>query len=175
MRFNEGDELPLVFDAPEDEIGIEVRRLKEPHSPATPLVAKQVEFAPLLLQFCSMIPLVFRKMLHKAKFAGVQGTGENPDPAVLRQEERIEQMPGELHCSHIVAFSDATALQLLQNLIQRRFQRFIALIKAFSAGTGVFMVEGLQLIVAILLMILGATIVITSGKELITKKAGQKV
>ena len=32
------------------------------------------------------------------------------------------------------------------------------------------MVEGLQLIVAVLLMILGVTIVITSGKELIKKK-----
>ena len=50
-------------------------------------------------------------------------------------------------------------------------QRFIALVKAFSAGTGVFMVEGLQLIVAVLLMILGVTIVVTSGKELIRKKA----
>ena len=50
-------------------------------------------------------------------------------------------------------------------------QRFIALVKAFNAGTGVFMVEGLQLIVAILLMILGVTIVITSVKELIRKKA----
>ena len=50
-------------------------------------------------------------------------------------------------------------------------QRFISLVKAFSAGTGVFMVEGLQLIVAVLLMILGVTIVITSGKELIKKKA----
>ena len=36
---------------------------------------------------------------------------------------------------------------------------------------GVFMVEGLQLIVAVLLMILGVTIVVTSGKELIRKKA----
>ena len=34
-------------------------------------------------------------------------------------------------------------------------QRTIALVKAFSAGTAVFMVEGLQLIIAILLMILG--------------------
>ena len=50
-------------------------------------------------------------------------------------------------------------------------QRFISLVKAFSAGTGVFMVEGLQLIVAVLLMILGVTIVVTSGKELIRKKA----
>ena len=50
-------------------------------------------------------------------------------------------------------------------------QRLIALAGAFSAGTGVFMVEGLQLIVAVLLMILGVTIVVTSGKELITKKA----
>ena len=46
-------------------------------------------------------------------------------------------------------------------------QRFIALVSAFSAGTGTFMIEGLQLIVAILLMVLGATIVITSGKELV--------
>ena len=49
-------------------------------------------------------------------------------------------------------------------------QRFIALIKAFAAGTGVFMVEGLQLIVAVLLVVLGVTIVITSGKELIKAK-----
>ena len=52
-------------------------------------------------------------------------------------------------------------------------QRFISLVNAFAAGTGVFMVEGLQLIVAVLLMILGVTIVVTSGKELIKKKAGQ--
>ena len=51
-------------------------------------------------------------------------------------------------------------------------QRLIALVKAFSAGTGVFMVEGLQVIVAILLMILGLTIVITSLRELINKKKG---
>ncbi len=50
-------------------------------------------------------------------------------------------------------------------------QRLIDLVKAFSAGTGVFMVDGLQLIVAILLMILGVTIVVTSGKELIKRKA----
>ena len=50
-------------------------------------------------------------------------------------------------------------------------QRFVSLVKAFSAGTGVFMVEGLQLIVAVLLMILGLTIVVTSGKELVRKKA----
>lgn len=53
-------------------------------------------------------------------------------------------------------------------------QKFISLVQAFSAGTGVFMVEGLQLIVAVLLMILGVTIVITSGKELIRKKAESK-
>ena len=50
-------------------------------------------------------------------------------------------------------------------------QRFISLVRAFMGGTGVFMVEGLQLIVAVLLMILGVTIVFTSGKELIRKKA----
>ena len=50
-------------------------------------------------------------------------------------------------------------------------QRSIALVRAFQAGSAVFMVEGLQLIVAVLLMILGVTIVFTSGKELIRKKA----
>ena len=53
-------------------------------------------------------------------------------------------------------------------------QRFISLIKAFSAGTGVFMVEGLQLIVAVLLMILGVTIVVTSGKELLHAEKEEK-
>ena len=52
-------------------------------------------------------------------------------------------------------------------------QRSIALVKAFSAGTAVFMVEGLQLILAILLIILGVNIVVTSGKELLKKKANK--
>ena len=54
-------------------------------------------------------------------------------------------------------------------------QRTLALVNAFSAGTAVFMVEGLQLIVAILLMVLGVIIVVTSGKELLNKKAGSEV
>lgn len=45
-------------------------------------------------------------------------------------------------------------------------QRTIGLVKAFNAGTAVFMVEGLQLIIAILLMVLGVVIVVNSGKEL---------
>ena len=54
-------------------------------------------------------------------------------------------------------------------------QRTIGLVKAFSAGTAVFMVEGLQLIIAILLMILGVTIVITSVKELAKHKEKKTV
>lgn len=50
-------------------------------------------------------------------------------------------------------------------------ERTIGLIKAYGAGTAVFLVEGLQLIIAILLMILGVTIVVHSGKELVKKKA----
>ena len=46
-----------------------------------------------------------------------------------------------------------------------------AMVKAFNAGTAVFMVEGLQLIIAILLMVLGVIIVYTSGKELFQKKS----
>ena len=49
-------------------------------------------------------------------------------------------------------------------------ERTIALVHAFGAGTAVFMVEGLQLIIAILLMVLGIIIVYTSGKELFQKK-----
>ena len=53
-------------------------------------------------------------------------------------------------------------------------ERCIALVKAYNAGTAVFMVEGLQLIIAILLMVLGVIIVYTSGKELFQKKAELK-
>lgn len=49
-------------------------------------------------------------------------------------------------------------------------ERTVALVKAYSAGTAVFLVEGLQLIIAVLLMILGVTIVVSSGKELFRKK-----
>ena len=49
-------------------------------------------------------------------------------------------------------------------------QRTIGLVKAFNAGTAVFMVEGLQLIIAILLMVLGVVIVVNSGKEIFNKK-----
>lgn len=49
-------------------------------------------------------------------------------------------------------------------------ERFIALVKAYQAGTAVFMVEGLQLIIAVLLIILGLTIVLHSGKRLVSKK-----
>ena len=47
----------------------------------------------------------------------------------------------------------------------------IALVKAYSAGTAVFMVEGLQLIIAILLMVLGLIIVVHSGKVLFKKSS----
>ena len=49
-------------------------------------------------------------------------------------------------------------------------ERTIALVKAYSAGSATFLVEGLQLIIAILLMILGVIIVIHSGKKLVQKK-----
>ena len=46
-------------------------------------------------------------------------------------------------------------------------QRSIALVRAFQAGSAMFMVEGLQLVIAVLLMILGVIIVATSGKKLV--------
>ena len=51
-------------------------------------------------------------------------------------------------------------------------ERSIALVHAFGAGSAVFMVEGLQLIIAALLMVLGVIIVYTSGRELFRKKGG---
>ena len=41
-------------------------------------------------------------------------------------------------------------------------QRVVALLTAFQSGTGTVMVEGLQLVLAILLLVLGATIIINS-------------
>lgn len=41
-------------------------------------------------------------------------------------------------------------------------QRLMALVKAYQAGTAVFLVEGLQLILAVLLIVLGLTIVVYS-------------
>lgn len=49
-------------------------------------------------------------------------------------------------------------------------ERFIALVNAYQTGTAVFMVEGLQLIIAVLLIILGLTIVLHSGKRLVSKE-----
>ena len=46
-------------------------------------------------------------------------------------------------------------------------ERSIALVRAFQAGSAMFMVEGLQLVIAVLLMILGVIIVATSGKKLV--------
>ena len=43
-------------------------------------------------------------------------------------------------------------------------ERTISLVQAFSTGTATFLVEGLQLIIAILLMALGLIIVINSLK-----------
>lgn len=53
-------------------------------------------------------------------------------------------------------------------------ERCIALVKAYNAGTAVFMVEGLQLIIAVLLMVLGIIIVVHSGKVLFSKSTASK-
>ena len=53
-------------------------------------------------------------------------------------------------------------------------ERCIALVKAYNAGTAVFMVEGLQIIIAVLLMVLGVIIVVHSGKVLFSKSTASK-
>ena len=52
-------------------------------------------------------------------------------------------------------------------------ERCIALVKAYNAGTAV-LVEGLQLIIAVLLMVLGVIIVVHSGKVLFSKSTASK-
>ncbi len=53
-------------------------------------------------------------------------------------------------------------------------QRSVSLVQAYSAGTATFLVEGLQLIIAALLMLLGVIIVVSCGKELFKKKTVSK-
>lgn len=49
-------------------------------------------------------------------------------------------------------------------------ERMISLVQAFSAGTATFLVEGLQLIIAVLLMILGVIIVVNSLRAYFASK-----
>ena len=49
-------------------------------------------------------------------------------------------------------------------------QRLMALVKAYQAGTAVFLVEGLQLILAVLLIVLGLTIVVYSLRTYVASK-----
>ena len=49
-------------------------------------------------------------------------------------------------------------------------QRTVGLVKAFSAGNAVFLVEGLQLIIALLLMVLGVIIVVNSLRDYFSSK-----
>lgn len=52
-------------------------------------------------------------------------------------------------------------------------QRTIGLINAFGEGSAVFLVEGLQLIIAVLLIILGVIIAVNSLRAYFKAKAGQ--
>ena len=51
-------------------------------------------------------------------------------------------------------------------------ERLIAMGKAVQAGSATFMVEGLQIILAILLLALGVTIVVNSLKAYFTSRKG---
>ena len=53
-------------------------------------------------------------------------------------------------------------------------ERSIALVQAYQAGTAVFFVEGLQLIIAVLLMNVGVIIVVRCGRELFVEKEGKR-
>ena len=54
-------------------------------------------------------------------------------------------------------------------------ERTISLIQAFSAGSATFLVEGLQLIIAILLMILGVIIVVNSLRAYFSSKKNSEI
>ena len=92
----------------------------------------------------------------------VKRTGSDHSVRILKSNRKREQ--------DSVPTTDHHALRTFTALVERT----IALVNAFGAGTAVFMVEGLQLIIAILLMVLGVIIVYTSGKELFNKKAEVK-
>ena len=51
-------------------------------------------------------------------------------------------------------------------------QRTIGLVKAYQAGSAVFLVEGLQLIIAVLLMVLGVIIVVNSLRAYFSAQKG---
>ena len=51
-------------------------------------------------------------------------------------------------------------------------QRTIGLVKAYQAGSAVFLVEGLQLIIAVLLMVLGLIIVVNSLRAYFAAQRG---
>lgn len=53
-------------------------------------------------------------------------------------------------------------------------QRTVALVKAVGAGSATFLVEGIQLIIALLLLVLGVTIVVNALRAYFKAKAGQK-
>ena len=54
-------------------------------------------------------------------------------------------------------------------------ERTISLVQAFSAGSATFLVEGLQLIIAILLMILGVIIVVNSLRAYFASKKNSEI
>ena len=56
-----------------------------------------------------------------------------------------------------------------------RVQRLIGLIRAFQAGSATFMLEGLQLIIAVLLIALGLTIVVNSLRSYFTARHNSEV
>ena len=49
-------------------------------------------------------------------------------------------------------------------------QRLIAMVQAYQAGSASFWVEGLQLIIAVLLIALGLTIVVSSVKAYVSSR-----
>ena len=54
-------------------------------------------------------------------------------------------------------------------------ERSIGLVNAFAAGSGTFMVEGLQLIIAVLLMVLGLIIVVNSLRAYLVSKRNSEI
>ena len=52
-------------------------------------------------------------------------------------------------------------------------ERLIGLVQAVQAGSATFMMEGLQIILAVLLIALGITIVVNSLKAYFSSKAGK--
>ena len=97
VRFDEGDVLPLALDQPQNEVRVEVRRLRESDAPPPAQVAQEIEFPSMRVEFILVRPHVVVQIAHEPELAVVQRHGLNGNrPLALQVEERLEEVAPEI-------------------------------------------------------------------------------